>query len=237
MKKQRISKRMLYIILSVVLISIATLTIAYAALSSTLNISGSTNVKGSTWDITISKVNLQERYPNSIWLTGEMNVVGKHEDNALQFKNSKLISSGTINGTTINNISVSLSTPGDQLMYVYEVTNNGTIPAKLESYVQNIHTITSSTNNTSDIELISNNFIYQMLLIKREKINEKGVPDGNESLFSAGEILCPGKTVYVIFILTYSNNATSVPTSDVTISNIGETFDFIQADTRTCIES
>lgn len=57
-KRKRIKK--LYTILSVVIISICTLTIVYSILSSTLTISGSSEISGSSWNISINKVNLYE---------------------------------------------------------------------------------------------------------------------------------------------------------------------------------
>ena len=55
MKKKRISKRVLYVILSVMIISVFTLTIAYAVLSTTLNITGSAEISGSSWNIILNK--------------------------------------------------------------------------------------------------------------------------------------------------------------------------------------
>lgn len=238
MKKKRISKRMLYIILCIVIISIATLTIAYAALNSTLNISGSTEVTGSTWNITINKFNLQERYPNSIWTTGQTGIVASHNENSLLLGNAKLISSGTISGTTITGLQISFTTPGDAMYIVYEATNSGTIPAKLESFTKNQITISSSTNNASDVQLVSENFDYQDgYLNKAEFTTPDGLPNNNVPDFDIGSIICPGETVYIVLSVEFSSKLTTVPSSDVTISNIGGTLNFVQADKSTCIES
>ena len=51
-----IDRKTLYMILSIVLISIFSLTIVYAALSVTLNIQGNAEVVASTWDIHLDNV-------------------------------------------------------------------------------------------------------------------------------------------------------------------------------------
>ena len=67
------------------MISIVTMTLAYAALSSTLIISGAADVTGSSWDISISKVNINEQFPNSIWIQGQYRDRLKHDDNSCWF--------------------------------------------------------------------------------------------------------------------------------------------------------
>ena len=238
MKRQKLNRKVLYIILCLVVVSIASITLAYAALSSALNISGSTEVTGSTWNITINKVNLNERFPNSVWLTGEYGeeITGNHDDNSLLCKNGKLLSSGKISGTSINDIQVSFSRPGDAVVSVYEIVNNGSIPAILDSITENNLTISSSSNNSNDIQLISQFFSTFGIISYKEKIKDNGVPDSDYAI-DLGEVLCPGKAFYIIFMNEFNSSATSVPSSNVTISNIGATLNFIQADKSTCIES
>lgn len=44
-------RKVLYIVLSVVMISVLTLTVVYSALSTTLNINGNAEVSAASWDI------------------------------------------------------------------------------------------------------------------------------------------------------------------------------------------
>ena len=46
-----LDRKMLYMILGIILLSVFSLTIVYAALSVTLNITGSTQITASNWDI------------------------------------------------------------------------------------------------------------------------------------------------------------------------------------------
>ena len=236
MKKRRTSKRVLYITLSVMIISVFTLTIAYAVLSTTLNITGSAEISGSSWNISINKVNLDERFPNSWWLTGEMGIMGKYNDNSLLAGNGKILSNGTITNTSVNDISISLTTPGDIVVPVYEITNNGSIPAMLDldSIVENEKVITSSSNNAADIQLISQYVVIQLGGLYPEDILDNGLPSGDER---ESVTLCPGESFYIFLICEFKREATAVPSSDITISNIGATLNFVQADKSVCSNS
>ena len=237
MKRQRLNRKILYIILCLVVVSIASITLAYAALSSALNISGSTEVTGSTWNITIGKVNLNERYPNSIWTNGTYPIDTRHEDNALVYQTAKMISAGVISNNSVNNMQFSVAKPGDGVAIVYEVTNNGTIPAIFESGMGNQKSITSATNNTTDIELIANYFEESAVLVPTKCISADGWTIDNCNALEIGDVLCPGETAYLLFFYEFENSATAVPSSNVTISNLGATLNFVQADKSTCIES
>ena len=56
MRRLDINRKTLYVILCIVLVSTFSLTIAYAALSVTLNITGDAQVVASTWDIHLDNV-------------------------------------------------------------------------------------------------------------------------------------------------------------------------------------
>lgn len=218
------------------IISVFTLTIAYAVLSTTLNITGSAEISGSSWNISINKVNLDERFPNSWWLTGEMGIMGKYNDNSLLAGNGKILSNGTITNTSVNDISISLTTPGDIVVPVYEITNNGSIPAMLDldSIVENEKVITSSSNNAADIQLISQYVVIQLGGLYPEDILDNGLPSGDER---ESVTLCPGESFYIFLICEFKREATAVPSSDITISNIGATLNFVQADKSVCSNS
>ena len=52
------NRKALYIVLSVVMISVLALTVVYAALSTTLNINGNAEVSAASWDIYLDIVQL-----------------------------------------------------------------------------------------------------------------------------------------------------------------------------------
>ena len=102
-------RKTLYIILSIVLISIFSLTIVYAALSVTLNITGSTEVTASNWNIHLANPEVKSGSVNS-------NVP-------------------TISGNNLS-FSVNLATPGDYYEFTVDVVNGGSIDAMIDSVVK-----------------------------------------------------------------------------------------------------
>ena len=99
-------------ILSIIalIIAILGLTVAFAALSETLTINGTASVEAASWDI---------HFEN---LTGpDLEGTGKVNDTA------------TLDGTTISNVNMSVTKPGDSVTYYFDIVNDGTIDAVLET--------------------------------------------------------------------------------------------------------
>lgn len=105
-RKINISRKVLYIFLSVLLVVICSLTIAYAALSVTLNIGGQADVVGSNWDI---------HFANPVVESGSV--------------------SNNLPTVTAQNVSFStnLSMPGDYYEFTVDIVNGGSIAAMIES--------------------------------------------------------------------------------------------------------
>ena len=104
------NKKFLYIILTVIVISIFTLTVVYAALSTQLTISGNADVVGSTWDVHLE---------NPIVTSGSVS------DTLPTITNS---SKATFNAT--------LNVPGDFYEFTIDVVNDGSIDAMIDSVVK-----------------------------------------------------------------------------------------------------
>ena len=224
MKKRRINKRILYIILSIIIISVFTLTIAYAVLSTSLNITGSAEISGSSWGLTISEVDITNVLPE--YMTNYYSNNGaKIQGNEIVFGDAQIIKKPTIIETSSTDGSYSLTKPGDGVFLSYVLTNNGSIPAKLDlaDYIE--PNITSSTNNTVDIEWVNENLSGGILIFK-------SIMD--DDYFTEGNILCPGNSIHLLIILGINENATSVPSSTLTIENIGMILNFVQADQNEC---
>ena len=100
-------RKTLYIILSIVLISIFSLTIVYAALSVTLNIQGSAQVSSANWDI--------------------------HLDNLKVTSGSVSGTTPSITSPTTATFSTTLNMPGDFYEFTIDVVNNGSIDAMIDS--------------------------------------------------------------------------------------------------------
>ena len=99
-------RKTLYMILSIVLVSLFSLTVVYAALSVTLNINGNADVVASNWDI--------------------------HLDNA-KVTSGSVNGSLSITSSTTATFSTTLSNPGDYYEFSIDVVNGGTIDAMIDS--------------------------------------------------------------------------------------------------------
>lgn len=103
-------KKVLYIILAILIISISSLTLVYAALSVTLNIVGTADISAASWDVHLDNVNV-----NTQSVSG---------------------TAPTITGGTTATFSTKLDVPGDFYEFTIDVINDGTIDAMIESIVK-----------------------------------------------------------------------------------------------------
>ena len=104
-----LDRKMLYMILGIILLSVFSLTIVYAALSVTLNITGSTQITASNWDI--------------------------HLENPEVKSGSVSSAVPTISGNNLS-FTVNLATPGDYYEFTVDVVNGGSIDAMIDSVVK-----------------------------------------------------------------------------------------------------
>ena len=104
------NKKLLYTILGVVVVAIATLTIAYAALSATLTISGNADLVASNWDV--------------------------HLENPKVKNGSVSTTVPTITGGNSLSFNTTLTKPGDYYEFTVDVVNGGSIDAMIDSVVK-----------------------------------------------------------------------------------------------------
>ena len=100
-------RKALYIVLGIVMALVFTLTVVYAALSTTLNINGNAEVTAASWDIYLDNVQL-----NSQSATTTV---------------PKIIDKTTVSFSTI------LSKPGDFYLFTIDIVNDGSIDAMIDS--------------------------------------------------------------------------------------------------------
>ena len=117
MEKERRTKALVVVIL---LIVIAGLTIAFAALSTTLNINGTAYLDASKWGI---------RFEN---LSSPTKIGSATTTGTAKIEESK--------SAEITAINVSLSTPGDKVTYTVDLVNKGTINAKIDNLEKTVLT-------------------------------------------------------------------------------------------------
>ena len=104
------------ILLGVLIVGLVSMTVAYAALSTTLTINGTAEIPATKWDVEIT--DWTDATPGTGY-TGKVNTA-THP-------------AATVSSTAITNLAVTLNQPGDQAVYTFNVTNKGTIDAKLAS--------------------------------------------------------------------------------------------------------
>ena len=123
------------ILLGVLIVGLVSMTVAYAALSTTLSIRGTATVDATNWDIHFANVTNATTSENTLGGTnaGKITSMGTLDDVALA-------TSGTnaSTGTLISGLTVSLHKPGDWVKVNFDIVNTGTIDAKLGSFSKTI---------------------------------------------------------------------------------------------------
>lgn len=112
------------------------LTVAYAALSQSLNITGTATLKSNTWDIHLENVSCTSTGGGSA-------------------------GTPTVNGTSIQFSEMTLTQPGDSVTCTFDVKNAGTVSAKLSDIV----TLTPEyegigSTSSADVSLVEANCTY-----------------------------------------------------------------------------
>ena len=112
------------ILLGVLIVGLVSMTVAYAALSTSLTINGTANVAATKWDIHFANVAVDSTETT----TGLVYDLGTLDNHAA--------TTGT--GTLINGLTVQLNKPGDKLVVNFDIENAGTIDAKNTTMTKSI---------------------------------------------------------------------------------------------------
>ena len=183
-------------LIAILIISIVTLTVAYAALSETLSIQGSAQVNASTWNI---KLNNSTTKTNS--QTG-----------------TATYTTPVVNGTTIS-YSVGLTKPSDSVTLYFDVLNNGDVTGEITSIISSTPTCTSATGNTADADLVCNNLEISLVYSDGASVQVGDVINKDGYRCLNGSTSSWTKAVIKLNVKLKDSMA-SVPTSEVTISNL-----------------
>ena len=183
------TRNIILIVLAVCLIGI---TVAYATLSQNLNISGVANVDKTSWNIHFTNV-----------------LTPKVEGQATGGK-------ATLNsGSTVLTISEgTLSAPGDKITYIFDVINEGDLPAEVETILTTMKSCTAEDG--SDVSIFCNKIGLDLVYAEtKEKVQKS-------------DRLLSGETKTLNLIITYDKDKllTSLPTSPITLSNITSTINY-----------
>lgn len=208
-------RKKLLIIVSCLFIGIISMTLVYAALSTTLNITGTADVTASSFDVTIEKATAEEmeKYKDDL---------GVISDNFAIYGDAKLINSGDVDGDSVKNIKISVTKPNDAIGGIYKITNTGSIPVEYSSIDFYKVKFTSNSNSSEDENWAEENIIYDYEIAK----------DDND--FVEGDVLCPGESIFTLIFLGINEDATTIPSDSIEISNFGMDLTFVQADANVC---
>ena len=202
-------RKLIITTLSVICIAVLSLTIAYAALSETLTISGSGTVTATDWDISLAKTTI---YTNKV--TG-----------------GATYTEPVINDTTVS-YSVNLTKPGDSVTLYVAVNNNGDVNGAIASVATTTPTCTSSTGNTSDASLVCDNLDVTITYANGTAITAGDAINTESYTCYSGANYGYNKTVLKI-VVKLKDTMTSVPGSTVTLSNMKHDVIYSQTN-RTC---
>ena len=186
MEKERRTKALVVVVL---LIVIAGLTVAFAALSTTLNINGTAYLDAAKWGIRFENLSSPTR-------VGKATTTG-----TAKIEETK--------AAEITDMNVSLSIPGDKIVYTVDLVNKGTINAKID--------------NIEKTQLTSEQQRYLTF-----KVTDK---DGYE--IKQGDILEKGETKKITITIEFIKDLTKedLPKQTSTIS-LSYKLNFVQTDDK-----
>ena len=191
-------------LMALLIVGIVSMTIAYAALTQRLNINSNARVlsKNSSWNIHFTNLSAPTKTGYAQVRSGEELVLDS-------------------SSTTLSGLTATLSAPGDSVSYTFDVINEGTINAKINTSGVHLANVASATctgspvPSAADCTLVKNNLTYTLTY-------------ANGAALADGDKLAAGATKSLKLTITYNASATDVPSDDVTISGLDSYIDYIQ---------
>lgn len=174
-----------------IIIAVVSLTIGFAAFSTTLSIDGTGDVKSSSWKVRFENLQPVQRVGTAVETTAP---------------------TINTNDTTISNFDVSFTTPGDSVSYTFDIANKGTFDAEITSI--NIPTPTcqgTGTNAEEDATNVCDNLEYKLTY------TDGGAALAQADTLNKGET----KNVTLTLTYKDTIGATELPQDNVDINNLG----------------
>lgn len=187
--------------LAALIVAVLGLTVAFASLSQVLTINGTTTAKGGTWDIHFKSTDGTAE--NTI--TPELSGAAKVEGTA------------KLTNTTINDISITLTKPGDKVVYKFDVENSGTIDAKIGTFNKNVAKCTSNAEKEGDATLVCSKLIYKLTY---DTENGTEVKDN--------DVLNKNEKKHLVLTIGYDQESEAIPEDDVTIDIPNISINYVQ---------
>ena len=173
--------------------------IVYAVFTQTLTINGTADVRDSKWDIHIVE-------------SGEL-----EPSNTLS-SSAKVLTKPTASSNSISDFALSLTTPGDSIEYTFHVINDGDYDAEISTLTKNnpICTANGSTSDESATK-VCNKLTYTLKYDNGSTVSE------NDTILSKET-----KTMKITITYQEFDDATLLPTSNVSITGLGITISYRQ---------
>ena len=203
------------------IVAVLGLTVAFAALSQTLTINGTASVDAAEWDIHFEEF----KDDNPVIINGD----------------GKLDGAPVIQGTTISNLNFELTKPGDSVVYVSIVKNDGDINAKLEDFstptlctlsspVESCDWDNDGTVTQSDIGKVNDNISFVIAKSGMGELIKKGDLLNSKDQMAVMVGLVYGKALYEGDYMGDVLEATELPKRDLVFKDISVTLNYVQAD-------
>ncbi len=192
MEKERKIKTLSVIAL---IVAILGLTVAFAALSTTLKINGTAGVNAATWDIHFENLN-PGQVTGSAVINQEPEIGGEKS-------------------TTIGDYDVTITKPGDSVLFTFDVKNAGTIDASLSELTKSLKPVCTSNSGISEDEtIVCDGLTYTLTYTD------------NDLPVAKSDTLNQGETKNLSLKLAFDSD--KVPSDDVEISDLGITLQYVQ---------
>lgn len=169
--KNKEDRSSLFMACGALLVSVITLTIAYAVLSTTLTIKGSAKINSATWNINITAGNDFTTY------------------------GSAKFGYPTIESTTISGMKVDFYQPGDGVRFPFTVRNDGSLDGKLKEVKKG--TISCSSTNNYNAQKVCENITYTIKYEDGSEILEGDVIKSGGVQFFVLEIMYNKKNDFI----------------------------------------
>ena len=185
------------ILLGVLIVGIISMTVAFATLSVRLNIGGTAEVAAQNWKIVIDDWTRVNNHPSLV--SGQTNTA---EEVAPGVPANNTVS--------VSGLKVRFKQPGDTIKYTFNIENQGTIDAELQSWSLTTPTCTSNNNSVE-------------CPVTREVKCEGVDPE-------VGDTLAANSTIACTYIISYPevNGSNGYSSSQIDISNLGATWNYVQ---------
>ena len=143
------------ILLGVLIVGVISMTVAFAALTTRLNLSGTANVAALKWNIHFDG-----------WDNVTQDTVDGHSNTA-EIDDTQISQTLSPNITKIDNVNVTLKQPGDYIKYNFIIKNDGTIAGKLSNFTKTLtptnevvgFTVNCYESNTREGTPITTNYV------------------------------------------------------------------------------